>query len=193
MKSNGLRGYFLGTMPAVLFAMTFFSASAQQHVLVADTSEVRLAVRDTTGAPVQNADVSMVILSRGRDQGAMDVKTDQDGKIEQDIIPVGDVVQMHISAPGYQAYGINYPVNGLVKDLVVRLKPAPLVQTASLEQPKDAAGSVAQATFTYKEPQWVTRHPHRTTHKTHVTAKSSVKAGSAKNEVATAKPSASAQ
>jgi hypothetical protein len=178
-------------MPAALFAMTFFSASAQQHVLVADTSEVRLAVRDTTGAPVQNADVSMVFLSRGRDQSAMDVKTDQDGKIEQDIIPVGDVVQLHISAPGYQAFGVNYPVNGLVKDLVVRLKPAPLVQTASLEQPKDAAANAAQATFTYKEPQWVTRHSRHATHKTHVTAKSSVKASSMKNEVSASKPSAS--
>jgi hypothetical protein len=189
MKTLGLHGHFLRTMLPALFAMTFFSASAQEPKLLADTSEVHLTVRDTTGMPIRNARVEMLILSRGRDQGSMEVKTDDSGTIEQDIIPIGDVVRMQISAPGFQAYGVNYPVNSLVKDIVVRLKEQPVIQTAMNEQPPDPAKS-SQVTYVYKEPQWVGKKAHRTARKSHASAKSAKAAVPSKNELAVSKPSA---
>ncbi len=184
MKTFGSHGNLLRTMLAALFATTLVSAaSAQEPKLLADTSEVRVTVRDTTGMPIRDAKVEMLILNRGQDQGAMEVRTNDNGSIEQDIIPIGDVVRMQISAPGYKAYDINYPINGLVKDLVVRLKEQP-VEEASVTAPKPDTNTPSQATFTYKEAQWVKRSPHRAVRKAHVVAKSAPKSAPAKNLVA---------
>jgi len=182
MKTFGVSGNLLRTMLAASFALSFFSAAAEEPRLLADTSEVRLTVRDNAGQPIRNAKVDMLILSRGRDQGTVEVTTNDDGAIEQDIIPLGDVVQMQITAPGYQAYGVNYPVNSLVKSLVVRLNQQPVTQVASNALPNPPS-SPAQATFTYKEAQWVKRTPHHAARKAHPAVKNTAQAS--------AKPSAS--
>jgi hypothetical protein len=88
-----------------------------------DTSEIHVTVlRDTNGKPIHNAAVVMHPLKNGKDQGAMEVKTDDDGKIALDIIPIGDVLRLQIIAPGFQTFGEDYPVDAPAKEITVRMK-----------------------------------------------------------------------
>ena len=159
MRTNLSLGRLPLTTLAASLAFTGLTASAQQHALLLDTSEVRVMVRDTTGLPVRDAKVVMHVMKRGTDQGEMEVRTDQDGKVEQDIIPIGNLVRLEIMAPGYQAYSTDYQVNALVKNLVVRLKQQPVLQSAVVERPQELATNSAPgqpAVYSaYKEPQWV--------------------------------------
>ena len=165
MKAINLHSNLPLTLAALL-AVPFSTASAQQpsHLLL-DTSEVRVMVRDTTGMPVRDAKVVMHVMKRGTDQGELEVRTDQDGRVEQDIIPIGNLVHLEILAPGYQAYRTDYQVNALVKNLVVRLKQEPLLQTVATEQPIEQPREVAKSApvSDYKEPQWVSKRPQVST------------------------------
>ena len=88
-----------------------------------ETSEIHVTVlRDSSGKPIHNAAVVLHPLHAGKDQGAMEVKTDEDGKIALDIVPVGDTLRLQIIAPGFQTFGEDYLVDAPAKEIVVRLK-----------------------------------------------------------------------
>ena len=89
-----------------------------------ETSEIHVTVlRDTTGKPIRNAAVVMHPLNKsGKDEGAMEVKTDEDGKVALDIIPIGDTLRLQIIAPGFQTFGNDYAVDAKAKEIVIRLK-----------------------------------------------------------------------
>ena len=124
-------------------------------------------VRDMGGSPVRDARIVMRVMKHGNDQGEMEVRTDANGSVEQDIIPIGNTVRLQILAPGFQAYSIDYPVNSLVKNLVVRLKQEPLiVHAAATEQRADVAKSTSPASV-YREPEWVNKSAHKSSSKTH--------------------------
>jgi 5-hydroxyisourate hydrolase-like protein (transthyretin family) len=161
MKAISLRSDLPLTLAALL-VVSFSTASAQRtSPLLLDTSEVRVMVRDTTGLPVRDAKVVMHVMKRGTDQGELEVRTDQDGRVEQDIIPIGNLVHLEILAPGYQAYRTDYQVNALVKNLVVRLKQQPMLQTVANEPVMAPPQEVAKnaPVSDYKEPQWVAKQP----------------------------------
>jgi hypothetical protein len=96
----------------------------RKYVPPPDTSEIHVTVvRDTNGKPIRNAAVVLHPLNKkGKDEGAMEVKTDEEGKVALDIIPIGDVLRLQIIAPGWQTFGNDYPVDAPVKDITVRLK-----------------------------------------------------------------------
>lgn len=180
MQLSGLHGKLLSTPMAAMLAISFLSASAQQHPLVVDTGEVRLTVRDAAGMPIHNARVVMHILKRGTDLGSMEVRTDDQGNLEQDIIPIGDVVRIEIAAPGYKAFATDYPIDNMVKNLVVRMKSQPVVEVAANDLPatpvqavKSASSqpAVANSTSTYKEAQWVSRRTSSPAKKSHSASK----------------------
>ena len=89
-----------------------------------ETSEIHVTVvRDSTGKPIRNAAVVMHPLSKsGKDEGAMEVKTDEDGKVALDVIPIGDTLRLQIIAPGFQTFGNDYPVDAAAKEITIRLK-----------------------------------------------------------------------
>ena len=88
-----------------------------------ETSEIHVTVlRDSSGKPVRNAAVVMHPLKGNKDEGAMEVKTDEDGKVAIDIIPLGYVLRLQIIAPGFQTFGNDYNVDAPAKEITVRLK-----------------------------------------------------------------------
>ena len=156
MKLSGLQRNLPLSSLATLLAVTVLSASAQEHRLLHDTSELHVTVRNTTGTPVRDARVVMHVIKHGNDQGAMEVRTNDEGQVEQDIIPLGNVVRLQVSAPGFKTYGTDYPVNALVKDIVIRLKEQPVLQTAMVELPPDiSVHATPSVPSTYKEAQWI--------------------------------------
>jgi 5-hydroxyisourate hydrolase-like protein (transthyretin family) len=72
--------------------------------------EVRV-IRDANGKPIENAAVIFHPLEGDTDKGALEVKTNEDGKTVIDVIPIGDTVRMQIIASGFQTYGEDYKVD----------------------------------------------------------------------------------
>jgi 5-hydroxyisourate hydrolase-like protein (transthyretin family) len=68
-------------------------------------------LRATNGKPIENAAVVFHPIEGDRDVGALEVKTNEDGKTIIDVIPIGDTVRMQIIAPGFQTYGEDYKID----------------------------------------------------------------------------------
>jgi hypothetical protein len=91
------------------------------------TSHVEVTVlRATNGKPVEDAAVIFHPLVDGRDNGNMELKTNEDGKAIIDLLEIGSSVRVQIIAPGYQTYGEDYKVDKDNIAIEVKLKrPAP--------------------------------------------------------------------
>jgi hypothetical protein len=131
MFSNRRSAGFIVAASFVLGSLVLGSASGwsqdesrgRKYKAPPATSEIHVTViRDTTGKPIHNAAVVLHPLNKGKDEGAMEVKTDEDGKVALDIVPIGDVLRLQIIAPGYQTFGQDYPVDAPAKEIVVRMK-----------------------------------------------------------------------
>ena len=67
--------------------------------------------RASNGKPIENAAVVFHPIEGDKDKGALEVKTNEDGKALIDVIPIGDTVRMQIIASGFQTYGEDYKVD----------------------------------------------------------------------------------
>ncbi|HEX3436986.1 MAG TPA: carboxypeptidase-like regulatory domain-containing protein [Pseudacidobacterium sp.] len=79
--------------------------------------------RASNGKPVENAGVVFHPVKDGKDEGNMELKTNEDGKAILDVVPVGDTVRLQIIAKGYQTYGADYVLEGPTEDIQVKLNP----------------------------------------------------------------------
>ncbi|HUB18692.1 MAG TPA: carboxypeptidase-like regulatory domain-containing protein [Acidobacteriaceae bacterium] len=73
------------------------------------------------GKPLENASVVFHPLKDGKDQGNMELKTNEDGKATLDLIPVGDQLRLQVLANGFQTYGRDYDLPGDTRDIEVKL------------------------------------------------------------------------
>lgn len=78
-------------------------------------------VRSYNGKPVENAAVVFHPLKDGKDDGNMELKTNEDGKVSLDLIPIGDTIRLQVIAEGFQTYGKEYDLPNDSKDIVVKL------------------------------------------------------------------------
>jgi hypothetical protein len=78
--------------------------------------------RATNGKPVENASVIFHPLADGRDNGNMELKTNDEGKAVIDLLEVGSDVRVQIIAPGFQTYGEDYKVDKDNVAIAVKLK-----------------------------------------------------------------------
>jgi hypothetical protein len=78
-------------------------------------------VRDYNGKPIYDAHVIFHPIEGDRDKGALELKTNQDGKAIIDVIPIGDTVTLQVIANGFQTYGQVYKVDKLDMSMEVRL------------------------------------------------------------------------
>jgi hypothetical protein len=87
------------------------------------TSVVEVTVlRATNGKPVQNASVIFHPLVNGRDNGNMELKTNDDGKAIIDLLEIGSNVRVQVIAPGFQTYGEDYKIDKDKIAIDVKLK-----------------------------------------------------------------------
>ncbi|MBV8437880.1 MAG: carboxypeptidase regulatory-like domain-containing protein [Silvibacterium sp.] len=80
-------------------------------------------VRATNGKPVENAAVVFHPMKNGKDQGGLELKTNEEGRVAIDVIPIGTSVRLQIIAKGFQTFGEDYQITGDSKDISVKLKP----------------------------------------------------------------------
>jgi hypothetical protein len=79
-------------------------------------------VRSTNGKPIPNAAVVFHPMKGDQDQGALELKSDEDGKVTIDVIPIGDTVRLQVIADGWQTYGEDYKVETDSKEITVKMK-----------------------------------------------------------------------
>lgn len=87
------------------------------------TSTIAITVmRNVDGKPIENAAVVFHPMQGEKDKGAMELKTDEDGKTIIDVIPIGDVVRMQVIAKGFQTYGQDYKIDKANMAFEIKLK-----------------------------------------------------------------------
>lgn len=80
-------------------------------------------VRDSSGKPIPNAAVIFhPVNEKGKEEGALELKTDLDGKAVLDVIPIGSTVRLQIIANGFQTFGHDYVADANAKSIVIRMK-----------------------------------------------------------------------
>jgi hypothetical protein len=80
-------------------------------------------VRASNGQPVKDAAVIFHTFHNGKDQGNMELKTNEEGKTMIDVIPTGDSVQLQVFKSGFQTYGKDFTNDLSERSFVVKIKP----------------------------------------------------------------------
>lgn len=116
----------LPLMGAVLFL--FSSVYAQEkgrgrkYTPPPPTCKVTVTViKASNGKPVESAAVVFHPMKGNKDEGNMELKTNEDGKATIDVIPIGDTVRLQVVASGYQTFGQDYELPGANKEITVKL------------------------------------------------------------------------
>lgn len=78
-------------------------------------------VRYDDGKPIENAAVIFRALQGSRNEGNMELKSDEDGKAVIDLLPIGDTLQLQIIAKGYETFGKDYKIDKVMA-VEVRMK-----------------------------------------------------------------------
>lgn len=95
----------------------------RKYVPPPPTSKITVTVtKATNGKPVENAAVIFHPIRNGKDEGGLELKTDENGKAKLDVIPIGDTLRLQVIAPGYQTFGNDYPVKADTKEISVKLR-----------------------------------------------------------------------
>lgn len=84
------------------------------------TARIEVTVlRADDGKPIENA---AVVFHTLKDEGSMELKSNEDGKAMIDVLPIGETVRLQIIAHGYQTFGQDYPISQPTMAIEVRLK-----------------------------------------------------------------------
>ncbi len=104
---------------ALTFGLPFATAHAQDAVshrgrkykAPPDTSHIEVVVtRESNGKPLLNAAVVFHPTKDGKDEGNLEVKTNEEGKAIIDVIPTGSTVSIQVIADGYATFAQDFVV-----------------------------------------------------------------------------------
>jgi hypothetical protein len=112
------------------FTVIVLSASAQntdkrgrKYKAPPPTAKLEVTVvRDTDAKPIENAAIVFHPMVNGKDEGNMELKSNEDGKCVIDVLPIGDSVRLQIIARGFQTYGQDYKIDKDQMALEIRMK-----------------------------------------------------------------------
>lgn len=95
------------------------------------TSHIEVEVlRSYNGKPIVNAAVVFHSVKDGKDEGNLEIKTNNDGKAIIDVIPTGSNVDVQVIADGFATFAQNYLVNESDRTIQVKmLRPRAQVST----------------------------------------------------------------
>lgn len=83
-------------------------------------------VKADNGKPIEDAAVIFHPIEGDKDKGALELKTNEEGKALIDVIPIGDTVRLQVIARGFQTYGKDYKIDKDQMAMEVRLnRPVP--------------------------------------------------------------------
>lgn len=87
------------------------------------TSRVEITIlKDVNGKPIENAAVIFHPMAGEKDEGNMELKTNEDGKTVIDVLPLGGTVRMQVIARGFQTFGDDYKIDKPEMAIEIRMK-----------------------------------------------------------------------
>ena len=87
------------------------------------TAKIAVTIlKDVNGKPIENAAVIFHPMIGEKDEGNMELKTNEDGKLLIDVMPIGDTVRLQVIAPGFQTYGEDYKIDQAEMSIEIRMK-----------------------------------------------------------------------
>jgi hypothetical protein len=97
-------------------------------------------VRAYNGKPISGAHVIFHPIEGDKDKGALELKTNDDGKVSITVIPLGDTVTLQVIANGFQTYGQIYKIDQLNMTMEVRMN-RPTSQYSTYKNSSENSGS----------------------------------------------------
>jgi 5-hydroxyisourate hydrolase-like protein (transthyretin family) len=79
-------------------------------------------LRASSGKPIESAAVIFHPIEGDRDKGGMELRTNEDGKVVIDVIPMGDTVRLQVIAKGFQTYGQDFKADKESMTMEIRMK-----------------------------------------------------------------------
>jgi hypothetical protein len=161
MPDRGFKLRFPGIALLVLFTLLLAPSllSAQEtrgrkYTPPPPTAKITVTVvKATNGKPIENAAVVFHPMKAGKDEGNLELKTNEDGKATIEVIPIGDTIRLQIIADGFQTFGDDYQITTDTKDIQVKMK-RPSRQYSIYEQHADApVGGATPAPAPASKPQ----------------------------------------
>lgn len=121
----------------------------RKYKVPADTSHITVTVlKDQNGKPILNAAVVFHPVKDGRDEGNLEVKTNDDGKAIIDVIPTGSTVGVQVIADGYATFAGEYLVAEADREIEIKMI-RPRAQISTYE---DHQGQASQRKAGVQEP-----------------------------------------
>jgi hypothetical protein len=95
------------------------------------TSHIEVQVlRGYNGKPIVNAAVVFHSVKDGKDEGNLEVKTNEDGKAIIDVIPTGSKVQVQVIADGFATFAEDYQIDEDNRSIQIKmLRPRAQIST----------------------------------------------------------------
>ncbi|HET9088249.1 MAG TPA: hypothetical protein VFN53_12065 [Acidobacteriaceae bacterium] len=88
------------------------------------TAHVEVTVlKASNGKPLYNAAVIFHPMKQDKDEGNMELKTNEEGKAVLDMLPIGSEVLVQVIKPGYRTFGQEYSVPSDKKAITIKLLP----------------------------------------------------------------------
>ena len=114
-----------------------------------ETSHIEVHVlRDSNGKPVLNAAVVFHAVKDGKDEGNLEVKTNEEGKAIIDVIATGSDVEVQVIADGFATYAGDYQVNDPSKLIEIKM----LRPRAQISNYTDNSGKTSERPMGVQEP-----------------------------------------
>ncbi len=87
------------------------------------TAHIEVTVlRASNDKPIHNAAVVFHSTKNDKNDGNMEIKTNEDGKTSIDMIPIGSNVLVQVIAQGYRTFGQEYKIDGDHKDILIKME-----------------------------------------------------------------------
>ena len=103
-----------------LFAQDSTTHRGRKYKAPPPTSRVEVTIlRKDDGKPIENA---AVVFQLEGDKGNMELKTNEDGKANIDVLPTGSKVVLQVIAKGYKTFGGDYKIDKPEMTFEVKLK-----------------------------------------------------------------------
>lgn len=88
-----------------------------------ETSKIEITVlKGFNKKPIDGAHVIFHLATDGKDEGSMELKTNQDGKASIDVIPVGSKVRIQVLADGFATYAEDYAIAQPERAITIELQ-----------------------------------------------------------------------
>ncbi len=113
------------------------------------TSHVEVTViKESTGKPLPNAAVVFHPVKDGKDEGNLEVKTNDEGKAIIDVIPTGSLVGVQVIADGFSTYAGDYKVSEEKREIMVKM----VQPRAQISTYQDTRGKASDRAAGVQEP-----------------------------------------